>query len=344
MEFTINTPSGRSVIYCRKAWKEVSDLLPKEGVVIVTDENVFRLYGRDFPDFPVLVTSPGESSKQLSTIDELVKKLIELDTDRTGFILAIGGGVVCDISGFLAAVYMRGIKSGFVSTTLLSQVDASVGGKNGVNSGTAKNMIGTFTQPDFVICDPSLLSTLPDSEYISGLAELIKTAVILDAGMFSEIEANIGKILNRDNELLQKLISRAVELKAMVVQNDEKESGLRRILNFGHTFGHAIEISSGFKHGFAVAAGMEIAAGMSAASGLLAENDLRRLKGVLEKAGLLLKWNTSENTLKKMISADKKNEGSAGLNFVFINGIGSSTVKKHSVDELMELFRRRTII
>ena len=179
-KITIHTPGFRSEILVGERWDAVSGLLPEKGVIIITDDNVSRLYGDKFPKIPVFSLSPGEESKKLKVIEYLAEQLLQAGIDRSGFVLAVGGGVVCDIAGFLASVYMRGIRCGYVSSTLLSQVDASTGGKNGVNLGGTKNMLGTIRQPEFVICDPGMLQTLPDQEYLSGLAELIKTAVIGD--------------------------------------------------------------------------------------------------------------------------------------------------------------------
>ncbi len=255
----INTPGFRSEILVGERWEALSGLLPEKGVVIITDDNVNQLYGSRFPKLPVLSLSPGEGSKKLEVIEYLAEQLLKAGIDRSGFILAIGGGVVCDIAGFLAAVYMRGIRCGYISSTLLSQVDASTGGKNGVNLGGTKNILGTIRQPEFVICDPEMLQTLPEQEYLSGLAELIKTAVIGDKELFEHIESSFDEIMARKSDLLTLLVAKSVRFKGLVVTEDEKEKGLRRILNFGHTFGHAVELQKAVKHGFAVASGIELA-------------------------------------------------------------------------------------
>ncbi len=193
----INTPGFSSEIIVGEKWETVSRLLPDNGTVIITDDNVRQLYGDWFPKVPVYSLTPGEGSKKLEVIEYLAGRLLEDGIDRSGFVLAIGGGVVSDIAGFLASVYMRGIRCGYVSSTLLSQVDASTGGKNGVNLGSSKNMIGTIRQPEFVICDPVLLKTLPEKEYLSGMAELIKTAIIGDKELFEIIERNFDDIISR---------------------------------------------------------------------------------------------------------------------------------------------------
>ena len=255
-EIEISTGQSYSRIYFGFDWHQVTKLLPDDArVVILTDHNLKRLYGNEFPDFPVLSVEPGESSKSLATIGRLTERLLKLGIDRKGFILGIGGGVVCDLAGFLGSVYMRGIRFGFISTSLLSQVDASIGGKNGVNSKSAKNIIGVFNQPEFVICDHSMLATLPEGEFLSGLSEVIKVAFIRDHALIGKLDAHHDAILNREGKLIDDMIFRSVEIKKGVVQEDERESGVRKILNFGHTFGHAAESVYGIKHGIAVEIG-----------------------------------------------------------------------------------------
>lgn len=335
----INTPDTKSEILVGQQWSTVNELLPETGVVILTDDNILRLYGDRFPDVPVFSVTPGEVSKKLSLVEGLAVKLLENGIDRSGFILAVGGGVVCDIAGFLASVYMRGIRCGFVSTSLLSQVDASTGGKNGVNLGSAKNMIGTIRQPEFVICDPSMLSTLPDDEFLSGLSELIKTAIIGDRDLFDIIENSSKEILERNPEMLTMLITQAVNFKSRVVSEDEKETGLRRILNFGHTFGHAIELHRGVKHGFAVASGMELAAEFSYESGFLSSAEKERIISVLRHFRLLEEVYIAESDMEQLIVHDKKKSGSS-IHFVFTEGIGKATVKKISVADILGFYKR----
>jgi len=308
--------------------------MPDKKAVIITDDNVRKLYADEFPAFPVLSITPGEKSKNLNTIEYLAGKLLETGLDRSGFLLAIGGGVVCDIAGFLASVYMRGIPFGFISSSLLSQVDASVGGKNGVNIGLIKNAIGNFNQPEFVICDPSMLKSLPEDEYLAGLAELIKMGVILDSNLLKDIENNREAILKRDTSLLESLVSRSVRLKASVVTEDEKESGLRMILNFGHTFGHVIETAGDQKHGFAVASGMVLAAGISEQEGMLSVKELTRLVDLLKSFDLLKKSHIPAAKFSEMISKDKKKRGDE-VSFVLLEGTGKAVVRNLTVEKLM---------
>jgi len=335
----IDTAGARSKILVGESWEKAGTFLPGTGVIIISDDNVFRLYGDKFPPFPVFCIKPGESSKKLEVIELLAERLLGAAIDRSGFILAIGGGVVCDVAGFLASVYMRGVRCAYVSTTLLSQVDASTGGKNGVNLGNAKNIIGTFLQPEFVVCDPSMLMTLPDEEYFSGLAELIKTAVIGDEKLFRLIEDHYGEVLSRDRELLELLISMAIEYKASVVSEDERETGLRRVLNFGHTFGHAIEMYKSAKHGFAVASGMELAVSYSFNRGYIDASEKERIIALLKRFDLLRFHDIPDDQLYQYIVHDKKKTGSE-IYFVFTSGIGRAFAEKVPVSEIFDFYRQ----
>jgi 3-dehydroquinate synthase len=335
----INFNGSKSEILVGTRWESVGELIQESGVAIVTDSNVQKLYGEKFPDFPVLAIKPGETSKKLEVIEFLAERLLETGIDRAGFLLGIGGGVVCDVTGFLASIYLRGVRCAFVSTSLLSQVDASTGGKNGVNLGSIKNVLGSFRQPEFVICDPVMLQTLPEDEYFSGLAELIKTAIIGNEKLFGLIENNYSGISRRDPDLLTMLVSMAVNFKAAVVSEDEKESGLRRVLNFGHTYGHAIELYKSFRHGYAVASGMELAAAFSCSRGYLSKPEYERITGLLKTFKLLRRHDLPDTQLKQLILRDKKRSGS-DIYFVFTEGIGKAVVEKIPVDEVVDFYRK----
>lgn len=335
----INTASQKSQILIGEKWENFVRYVPVGNAVIITDNNLLRLYGKQFPAYPVLSVAPGEKSKKLEVINDLAVQLLDLGIDRNGFIIGIGGGVVCDIAGFLASVYMRGIRFGFVSTSLLSQVDASVGGKNGVNVGSIKNILGNFTQPEFVICDTEMLRTLPDDEYLSGLAELIKAGLILDEDLVGMVEKNIESIKGRDPRFLTRLVLRSVNIKASVVREDEKEKGLRMVLNFGHTFGHAIEAQTGLKHGFAVAAGMVIAADISAGLGILKQAERERLLDLLNSFQLLKNYSVTDEKMKDFIYHDKKKSGET-VNFVVLEKTGKAVVQNIPVAKLMEYYEK----
>jgi 3-dehydroquinate synthase len=338
-KITINTAGGRSEILVGRNWEIVSALLPDKGAVIITDDNVKQLYGRKFPDVPVFSVPAGENSKRLEMIGHLAQQMLDAGIDRSGFVLGIGGGVVCDIAGFLASIFMRGIRCGYVSTTLLSQVDASTGGKNGVNLSGTKNILGIVRQPEFVICDPSMLLTLHEQEYLSGLAELIKTAIIGDRELFDLIESSYKEIISRDFDLLSRLVARSVRFKGSVVSEDEKELGLRRILNFGHTFGHAVEMQKSVKHGFAVASGMELATNFSFEKGYIGLEERERIINLLQEFKLVEKLDLDINLIEKLILHDKKKSGQA-IHFVFTEGIGKAKVEKVSVADIIDFYIR----
>jgi 3-dehydroquinate synthase len=335
----IITPGYRSEILVGKKWESVSAMIPEKGTVIITDDNVKQLYGNKFPKVPVFSLLPGERSKKLEVIEDMAVKLLNEGTDRAGFILAIGGGVVCDFAGFLASIYMSGIRCGYVSTTLLSQVDASTGGKNGVNLGNVKNMIGIIRQPEFVICDPVMLQTLSEEEYLSGLAEMIKTAVIGDKELFELIESHLDEILYRNTDLLTMLVAKSVRFKASIVTEDEKENGLRRILNFGHTYGHAIELQKTVKHGFAVAAGMEIATDFSFQRGYISCEERDRIINLLEKFKLIGKLELTDDQMQNLVVHDKKKSGQ-DIYFIFTHGIGKAITEKVSVGDVLGFYKR----
>jgi 3-dehydroquinate synthase len=338
-KITINTPQAKSDILVGEGWESVSRMLPEQGVVIVTDDNIRNIYGDRFPDVPVFSVRPGEESKKLSVIEELSSKLLDAGVDRNGFILAIGGGVVSDLAGFLASVYLRGIRCGYISSSLLSQVDASTGGKNGVNLGGTKNILGVIRQPEFVICDTGMLQTLSEEEFLSGLSEMIKTAIIGDSHLFDMIESNYHGIMKRENDLMKELVFRSVRFKAAVVTEDENEKGLRRILNFGHTFGHAIEMKTGFMHGFAVASGMELATLYSLEKGMISIGEKDRILALLTRFGLLRSYDIDPDEIGQLVMHDKKKSGNA-IHFVFADGIGKAVSEKIPVTEVIGFYNR----
>lgn len=331
---------GPSVIHVGAPLKNITDYLPDQPRVIITDDNIKAHYAHLFPEAPVICLGTGEKIKTLTTVEFILKQLMALGCDRSVFILGIGGGIVCDITGFAASIFMRGVDFGFVSTSLLSQVDASVGGKNGVNVSAFKNMAGVFNQPRFVICDPGMLSTLPPPEISNGLAEIVKHALIADAGMLTFIEKNRNKALALDPDTIFHLVSNSVAIKARVVQQDEKESGARRILNFGHTIGHAVEKLDPSGHGRAVSRGMAAAARFSCEKGLLSFRDTERIIGLLRGLGLPTDLNYDAQHICDAVGRDKKKQG-AGLFFVFLEAIGAPRVEKIDFNEIFTFVQRQ---
>ncbi len=331
--FQIQGITGDSSIYIDERLQNVNKYLPDSKTIIITDTNVKSHYLSEFPDFPVITIPTGESIKTLATVESIYRQLIDLACDRQTFILAIGGGIVCDIAGFVAATFQRGLRFGFVSTSLLSQVDASVGGKNGVNFDSYKNMVGVFMQPEFVICDINMLNTLPKQEVANGFAEIVKHALINDFSMFEYIEKNKAKAINLDHQVITKLVTDSIRIKSNVVQKDEKEAGERRKLNFGHTIGHAIEKIAQPGHGHAVALGIVAAAEFSCKKQYITEQDQSRIISLLSDLNLPVKHDFDVTEIVHALKADKKREGDF-IYFVFLEQIGKSLIEKVSFAEI----------
>lgn len=323
----INGSSGCSRLLIGESLSNFRKYLPGNRTIIITDQVVNDLYGQWWKEFPVIIIGQGESSKTLETVEMIIQKLLDLNADRTTFILGIGGGIVCDITGFVAAVFMRGLRFGFISTTLLSQVDASVGGKNGVNFNGYKNIVGVFNQPEFVLCDPLVLKTLDRSEISNGLAEIVKHALIADMVMFDFIEQNTDAVMSLSKMVIKHLVLRSVEIKSAIVNRDEKETGERRKLNFGHTFGHAIEKITGISHGKAVSIGMVIAASFSKDKGYLSGNDVNRIINLLKKLELPVAQPLQPDLIFEALSKDKKRADDA-IHFVLLKSIGEAVVEE----------------
>jgi 3-dehydroquinate synthase len=303
---------------------------------VITDQNVNKLYHHDLQRYPLIEFAAGEEHKTLETVEFIYHRLLELGADRSSFLVGVGGGVVCDITGYAAATYMRGLDFGYVATTLLAQVDASVGGKTAVNFHGFKNMVGVFNQPRFVLCDIDLLKTLPREDIINGLAEVTKHALIGDSDLFHDLEAQPRKILDLDRKLLEDTIERSLRVKIGIVEKDEREVRERRWLNFGHTFGHALESLAGLPHGRAVSWGMKLAVQVSVRKGRLQEDVAARILRLLEVMGLLPDVHCDASQLKKAVRTDKKKTGDA-LKFVLLQSIGRPVVEDIPLVELESL-------
>ncbi len=311
-------------------------------IFIITDKNIERLSRHRFPNVPIYSIEPGEKSKNLLTTIDIYRWLLESNVDRNSLIVGVGGGVVCDLAGFVASTYMRGIDFGFVSTTLLSQVDASVGGKNGVDLDGYKNIVGTFNQPKFVICDISMLKTLHPFEFVSGMAEVVKHSLIADKEMFGFIEKNTAEILKMNEEMLEYLVAKSVKLKAKIVEADEREQGIRRVLNLGHTWGHAVEKFTGMTHGKAVSIGLVFSANLSVLKGLMKPEERDSLVKLLTGIGLPLSYNKNKLEVFEILKKDKKKEKDF-IHFVLMNGIGNVHVEKLSFKEIENFIQNDTL-
>ncbi|MEN6624411.1 MAG: 3-dehydroquinate synthase [Smithella sp.] len=314
--------------------------------VIITDSNVSRLHGQkflaylkdaglnvDFIEFPA-----GEASKNINTALDITGKLLELGADRNSMLIAFGGGVVGDMTGFIASVFMRSIPYIQVPTSLIAQVDSSIGGKTAIDLPFGKNLLGTFYQPQAVFSDLNYLTTLPEKELKNGLAEIIKYAVIDDEKIFHLLEGNMDQVKSKDPVLLLKLVETCCRIKKSIVEIDEKEQGLRRILNYGHTLGHAFEAESNFaiSHGEAVSMGMIAATRISENSGYLDSDSRDRIENLIIESGLpsYIPSNLETDKIISRLKMDKKKEGSV-IHFVLLKKIGMPFVNGGIDDKII---------
>ncbi len=320
------------------AKRELDILLREKDSVVITDLNVMRLYKEKLFGKARVITLPvGERSKNLRTVGRIYSELIRFGCDRKSVIVAVGGGVVCDTAGFAAATFKRGTGLVLVPTTLLAQADAAIGGKNGVNADGFKNLAGTFRQPDRIVIDTAFLRTLDEKNFNNGAAEIIKTAAIYDSAFFGRLE---NKILSEMPEnKLKAIIKKTVSIKNSIVKNDFEEKGLRKILNFGHTIGHALELNrTRMRHGEAVSAGMAAACKMSRKLTGLSEQDAKRLTDLLKvnRLPVTIPAEISAARLIDSILQDKKKSGGY-VDFVLLKRIGDPVIRKTAIGEMEEL-------
>ena len=328
--------------------KQISTIKSYSKIIVLTDCNVEKLHiqtlENQLKNIPIevkkIVVSAGEKAKSFGNLENVLERILEIGIDRNVLLIAFGGGVVGDLCGFVASILLRGVDFIQVPTTLLAAVDSSVGGKTAINSKFGKNLIGSFYQPKLVLCDLDFLETLPDRDFISGYAEVVKYGFIKDKNFFEYLDKNLSQIKNRDKEILQKIIVRSCQIKAEIVGLDEKENNLRAVLNFGHTFGHIFETETNYSdvlfHGEAVAIGMVLAAKMSVQQELLDKSYLPIIINHLHKIGLptsprdIKKSNKESWDIKRLTShlyKDKKVENK-NLTFVLLENIGQSLIKK----------------
>ncbi len=325
-------------------------------IFIITDENVAKQHLPRLEEVlkqtkintKTIVTKSGEQTKSFAFLEKICEEILEQNADRKSLIIAFGGGVIGDLSGFISSILLRGIDFVQVPTTLLSAVDSSVGGKTAINSKAGKNLIGSFYQPQLVICDLNFLKTLPARELRSGYAEVVKYGLIQDKNFFDFLVKNAPRIFALDEEILTQIITKSCQSKAEIVSQDEKENGQRALLNFGHTFGHIFETETNYSseilHGEAVALGMLMAAKMSFDFGMISEGDFTQIKSHLIDCGFVIdpkkiraSWN--EENLTKHLYKDKKTEG-GNLTFILLEEIGRAVIKKSvAVEDFEKVLR-----
>ena len=316
----------------------IDKMVDKSNAFFITDENVYALHEKKFKGKKTIVIPSGEEHKHQATVDFIIEALLNFGATRQAILIGVGGGVVTDMVGYVAGVYLRGVAVGFVPTTILAMVDASIGGKNGIDVGLYKNMVGLIRQPSFLLYDIDFLKTLPIHQWENGFAEIIKHAAIKDAKMMKELASHNLSYYQKNKKALQLLIEKNVQIKVKVVQKDEFEKGDRKLLNFGHTLGHAIENEHALLHGHAISIGMVYASKISQV--LQGFNETGLLVDTLKKYGLPTSMSFNIEQAMQIMQKDKKN-ASAGMQYVLLKKIGQAvyeTVPMKSLEKLIKLY------
>jgi 3-dehydroquinate synthase len=321
-------------VYFNSNISQLRNIVDQKTAVIITDENVFNAHTKKFKNWNTIVLKPGEEYKIQQTADTIINQLIELQADRKTVLVGIGGGVITDLTGYVASVFMRGIAFGFVPTTILAMVDASIGGKNGVDVGFYKNMVGTIHQPQFILHDYNFLSSLPTDEWRNGFAEIIKHACIKDAAMFRELKVNSLEVYRKKKKACAELIRRNFILKMKIVQKDEFEQSERKLLNFGHTIGHALENQYELSHGQAISIGMTYAAKISAQ--LSGFRHVDQVIDLLEQYELPTLAAFNKTKVFEVLKMDKKKERSE-ISFILLERIGKGIIKPLQLNQLEKI-------
>jgi len=315
---------------------QLLSIYPKEKLVFITDENVFAHHQGKFEGLQVIQTRAGEAFKQQAAVDDIIKQLLQLQADKQTILVGVGGGVITDMTGYAASIYKRGIKLVLVPTSILAMVDASVGGKNGVDVGPFKNMVGTVYQPDVLLFDYDFLKTLPQEEWVNGFAEVIKHACIKDPAFFEFLRSKTIADFQNSPVLLAELIEKNVAIKTEVVLEDEFETGDRKLLNFGHTIGHAIENVHHLPHGHAVSIGMVAAATLSIEIQALPVVEKEKVVSLLQQYQLPVSIEYDKLKIWDLLVLDKKRSNDS-MAFVLLNAIGDSVVKPIPLTQLKTL-------
>jgi 3-dehydroquinate synthase len=316
---------------------DLTSIAAGRRAILVTDEHVHAAHPKRFKGQDTIVLKPGEEYKVQPTVDAIVEQLIKMEADRKTLLVGVGGGVVTDMTGYAASVYMRGIPFGFVPTSLLAMVDASIGGKNGIDVGPYKNMVGVIRQPSFLLYDMSLLKSLPDAEWSNGFAEIIKHACIKDAAAFALMEKGSLASFKRKKVELAALVERNARLKSSVVVKDEFETGDRKLLNFGHTLGHALETQYELSHGQAISIGMGYASRLSARLEGFKETD--RVVRLLEQYGLPTDASFNWKKVLGILRMDKKRVN-AGISYVLLKKVGKGILRSIPLEQLELLLQQ----
>ncbi|HEX4876072.1 MAG TPA: 3-dehydroquinate synthase [Chitinophagaceae bacterium] len=330
----IKFSSGSTDLFFASGISHLKKITDPKATVLITDENVYSAHPKRFKGWNTIVLKPGEAFKVQSTVDAIIEQLIAMEADRKTTLVGVGGGVITDITGYVASVYMRGLRFGFVPTSVLALVDASVGGKNGIDVGVYKNLVGIIRQPSFILHDMVFLNSLPQAEWENGFAEIIKHACIKDAALFAELENKDLKHFQKHQKSICELIQRNTLLKIKVVQKDEFEKRERRLLNFGHTLGHALETQYELLHGQAISIGMTYACHLS--EQLCGFTQTQRVVDLLATYNLPTYARFDKQKVFNVLKMDKKRERKE-MNYVLLEKIGKGVVKSITLQQLERL-------
>lgn len=323
--------------YFAGGMSQLRKITDPKATIILTDENVYKAHTKRFNGWNTIVLKAGEEYKIQATVDAVVETLIEMEADRKTTLVGIGGGVISDLTGYVASVYMRGLRFGFIPTSILGLVDASIGGKNGIDVGEYKNMVGVIRQPSFILHDMAFLKSLPQKEWENGFAEVIKHACIKDATMFAALEQNRLTTYQKKQTAICELVQRNAKIKINVVQKDEFEKADRRLLNFGHTLGHALETQYELLHGQAISIGMTYACHIS--EQLTGFRQTERVVSLLEQYQLPTYASFDKDKVFRILKMDKKRERKE-MNYVLLDRIGKGVVKSISLKKLEQILQQ----
>jgi 3-dehydroquinate synthase len=333
MQYSLSFPGGTVKYTFQAALSELLGSYTSADCILLIDSKLAETYGNSFSGYRQILLEAGEEQKSLHQAASVTAQLLQYEAHRGTTLIGIGGGITTDICGFVAATYMRGLRFGFVPTTLLAMCDAAIGGKNGVNFGLQKNLLGTIQQPEFIFYDTRFLETLPAAEWSNGFAEVIKYACLFDRALFDELsQHDLGNYQN-NSEALQLLIERCVNWKNNIVLADEHENGRRKLLNFGHTAGHAIETVHKMPHGFAVGIGMLIACNISETILQLDVTIRQQLETLLQRYGLPVAANIDTEAVLSVLKMDKK-RSAGSISYILLEDIGKPIIRELDFDEI----------
>jgi len=335
MQYSLSFPTGEVTYVFNNTAKAPETLADNRKCIFVTDNHIAALYPDFLKNREVIILPAGEANKNWDSIKRLTEELLQREAHRNTMLIALGGGMVTDITGFIASVYMRGVAFGYIPTTLLAMVDAAVGGKNGINLGLHKNILGCIQQPKFILYDTSFLKTLPDEEWSNGFAEVIKYACLFDEKLFDTLSRHNIQFYKENSSALEELIATCVAWKNKTVLADEKENDNRKLLNFGHTAGHAIETLYKLPHGYAVALGMVIACIVSERTSGLNVDAKGNLSALLQQYGLPARRNIDVKAVTNLLKLDKK-RNHENIDYIVLNRIGEGVVKNLSFETIQQ--------